>query len=276
MMALYNGEIGIGHPGDLDTVKPFTYLYYLGSEGCSCCRLKSLHQWESLFLELGLVDEVNLVVIVEPADSVGIEDLAACANESWFGYPIYVDTEGAFLESNPQFPKSPGLRSFLMDSDKNVVLVGDILENKNLRPLALKVIGSEDTPLETSDSRYVSYVVNSFSERITDSEYEVVSEMLSRAPDAICIYLPDNACEECCHEIGTMLRQLGLVRESVVFSFPGNQSVSAIGTDNRKEYITSDLSQDILIARLSRGDRPSMMKMKPGYSDVLHLFLKGR
>lgn len=40
MMALYNGEIGIGHPGDLDTVKPFTYLYYLGSEGCSCCRLK--------------------------------------------------------------------------------------------------------------------------------------------------------------------------------------------------------------------------------------------
>lgn len=89
---------------------------------------------------------------------------------------------------------------------------------------------------------------------------------------SICIYLPDNACEECCHEIGTMLRQLGLVRESVVFSFPGNPSVSAIGTENRKEYIASDLSQDILIARLNRGDRPSMMKMKPGYSDVLHLF----
>ena len=54
---------------------------------------------------------------------------------TYFNYPIILDTKGEFAKLNPHLPENKAMHTFLLDKDNNVILVGNPLLNSKIEKL---------------------------------------------------------------------------------------------------------------------------------------------
>ncbi|MDR1340067.1 MAG: hypothetical protein LBK58_08465 [Prevotellaceae bacterium] len=117
--------------------KPYKILTYVDSIGCTGCQL-GLPQWKQ-FIDLSVIEQLDIgfIFIVH---SVDYEIFELMLQESDFHYPIIYDRNNDFDKLN-HFSKS-AYRTFLIDKDNKVLLLGSPVYNPELIKLYKKTINA--------------------------------------------------------------------------------------------------------------------------------------
>lgn len=114
-------------------IKPQLIIWF-DSLDCHSCRLKLLNEFEeNPILEYSDAsdDEFSMKIIISPQKKdISLFKCAADSND--FNYLIWIDENSEFLTMNPHLPHDMRLRSFLLDKNRKVVLIGDPLYNPRL------------------------------------------------------------------------------------------------------------------------------------------------
>lgn len=121
---------------DLDDAD-FTIVTYLDSTGCTSCRMK-LHEWNHVINEFKALPnlDVNFVMILH---STKPKEINYLLKKDSFLHPVSFDYNNDFAKLN-QLPKEYEYHTFLLDSNKEVVLIGNPVLNPKVLDLYQKVI----------------------------------------------------------------------------------------------------------------------------------------
>ena len=119
-----------------------TLVVYHDSMTCGVCESRKLHSWQTLLSSIDSLNNYypfNVIFIFTPQKNQ-TTSLKVMLKNVEIDYPIIVDEKHFFSSQNKHIPQNPLLHSFLLNEDKKVILVGDILYNTNVRNLFLDQI----------------------------------------------------------------------------------------------------------------------------------------
>lgn len=141
-------DIMTGDTIDIDSSE-FTIFTYIDSVGCTGCKMK-LPLWSEFMNSLDTITnaEVNHLVVIHSPDK---RNTVLELKKYSYGYPIYLDKSNQIDKTN-EFPDDELYRTFLLDKEKRVILVGNPIYNNNLANLYKSVISGEKTFSEDSKS----------------------------------------------------------------------------------------------------------------------------
>ena len=115
--------------------KPYKIFTYVDSIGCSSCQMR-LDHWKSI-IDLFTIQQLDVAVIfVVHSSNYKLLDKDLIAND--FNHPIIYDYYDKFNKIN-HFPPIP-YRTFLLDKDNKVKLLGSPLDSPEIWELYKKVI----------------------------------------------------------------------------------------------------------------------------------------
>lgn len=118
----------------------YKFIYYADSTICSTCLISTLDKWNSFIDSTENKYKIKYIFIVNPKyDKLWQTQLSV--RHSTLIARIYIDSMGNFRKSNPQIPDNHKYHTMLIDSTNNVVLVGNPLDNTDIRTLFLKILG---------------------------------------------------------------------------------------------------------------------------------------
>lgn len=120
-------------------LKTWKYVVFIESSECSVCNLNNLCEWvkmDDFFLKNK--ERLTFIIILESKEQ-NLKLISESINDVIKDY-VYVDENNYFRINNPTLPKQTFLHSFLLDSDNNVILVGNIMNNNNVRILFEKIL----------------------------------------------------------------------------------------------------------------------------------------
>lgn len=109
----------------LEKGKPLL-VYYKELSGCSLCEIGHLYELARLPAD----STYSVLVIIKPAQDAG--KVIETVQLQQHAFPVLIDLNGAFLESNPFLPQNPKYHTLLLNHEKQVILVGDPLYNEKM------------------------------------------------------------------------------------------------------------------------------------------------
>ena len=112
-------------------IKIVTYIYDLT---CSSCGLRILQVWQELLKDTGR--EVSFVII---AHSDAKDEIRMALDDLKIEYPVYCDPDDGYIKDNNLSVKAI-YRSFLLDKNNRVVVVGEPLNRPELWKLYKQAI----------------------------------------------------------------------------------------------------------------------------------------
>lgn len=116
--------------------KKYKILNYIDTSGCTACQLK-LYEWKLLKDEVdSLKLNTDFIFIVYLQDYRELE-LMQCKNK--FNVPLYYDLQDSFNKLN-KLPQFQTFRTFLLDTNNRVLLIGNPINNPKLWSLYKKEI----------------------------------------------------------------------------------------------------------------------------------------
>jgi len=117
--------------------KKYKIVTYINENICSVCALKLLTDWQYFMQYLGR--DVGFVAIAYPGDK---ESLASALTELDISLPILYDVDNSFLSLNRLEHIRARCRTFLLDGQNRVILVGEPLNSPKLKGLYKATIQS--------------------------------------------------------------------------------------------------------------------------------------
>jgi len=115
--------------------KPHKIFTYIDSIGCTSCQL-GLLQWSALIDSFRQQQiDIGFIFAVHSSD---FEHFDNEVRLNYFDYPIIYDYHNRFEKLN-QFPPAP-YRTFLLDKDNKVILIGSPINNPAMWALYKKII----------------------------------------------------------------------------------------------------------------------------------------
>lgn len=147
-MRLVNGEVFVKQPSD------FTIVSYNGPKACSNCVLR-LDKWHNFIEEIEDYSpySVDVIMISSPLKR---KDVTTTVRNTHYDYPLLLDEGDRFLSSN-QLPEEPHLRTFLLDSNNRIVLIGNPLDLKEMKKLYLNTLGVDPDEVDEYSDLAGSY-----------------------------------------------------------------------------------------------------------------------
>lgn len=111
---------------------PYTIVNYIDSAGCVECRLRAL-EWKDFMnrLEMKYPGMVSQLFYIQPKN---MKELIWILRGDDFSYPVCIDKNGDFNKMN-QLPSDEAFGTFLLNANKEVLLVGSPVGNKSLERL---------------------------------------------------------------------------------------------------------------------------------------------
>lgn len=138
------GEMGCFHSA-VDTVErkdiapmKYNFVHYVDSSQCSPCALDRMYHWNKLIDDYSKKG-VNFVFIIEPKKEQ-IEDVHFAIESSGLRNPVYVDSLYAFRRQNSFLSEDQMYHSFLLNKKGKIILVGNPLENDDIKQLLNKLV----------------------------------------------------------------------------------------------------------------------------------------
>ena len=116
----------------------YNFVHYVDSSQCSPCALDRMYNWNKLVDEYSSKG-VRFVFIIEPKKEQ-LEDVHFAIESSGLRNPVYVDSLYAFRRQNSFLPEDQMYRSFLLDKNGKIILVGNPLENNDIKQLWNKLV----------------------------------------------------------------------------------------------------------------------------------------
>ncbi len=129
--SIYNSEVN----------SPKLVIYY-DSLSCSDCEVSRLVNTEWLYEKSLKENKFEVLIIFSPlaGDSEALLEMLYRQN---FKYPVYLDMNGAFRETNSFLPADKRFHSFLLNKDGDIKFVGNPMMSKELDHLFFKVLEQE-------------------------------------------------------------------------------------------------------------------------------------
>ena len=118
------------------TRKNFKILMVVDSNECTECRLK-LFNWKLFIQEMDSIhSNVSFLFIIYPQNH---NFITALKEKNKFQYPIFYDYKRQTMKMN-EFPQDPLFKTFLLDKDNKVLIIGDPSNNPSLWELYKQTI----------------------------------------------------------------------------------------------------------------------------------------
>lgn len=111
----------------------YAFVMYVDNEACSTCILKEMDKWE-LYLEEMSGCKLSFLPVFVP-DRQNVHEFIYKATSLNNSFPIYIDTSGYFVRKNPSLTKIRVSNTFMVNSDGEVVIVGNPTKNPNIKQL---------------------------------------------------------------------------------------------------------------------------------------------
>ena len=109
-------------------------IHYISASECSICEIETFRFWEILLDSLRRND-IKPVIIIDPGLRYSVNQIKHSIKESYYSYPVYIDTGGFFYTTNPHIPENNIMHTFLVDKGNNVVIAGNPILNPNILEL---------------------------------------------------------------------------------------------------------------------------------------------
>lgn len=115
----------------------YTIVTYVDSSNCTSCKMRLL-RWSDIIHELNSICEENVgfVMIVNSNDNAEVNEII---NRDKFLYPIALNGSESFYEIN-SLPDDDKYHTFLLNSDNEVVVIGNPTINPKIKELYKKVV----------------------------------------------------------------------------------------------------------------------------------------
>ena len=121
---------------DAELAKPLKIVTYIDKNSCSECALRILLHWSKLLEELS-GDTVGFIPVVYPIDVI---DLIEALNNLHIDLPLFYDIDDMFLKMNKLEKALAKNRTFLLDSDNKIIVIGEPLASAKLWQLYKDVL----------------------------------------------------------------------------------------------------------------------------------------
>jgi len=119
----------------------YTYVIYTDSTSCSDCTISHLTDWSRLCVNQQITpNRLSYVFIISPKRNQYASVLKHVVVLSDLGESVYIDTSGVFERRNPNIPSNKLLHTFLLDSDGNVMLIGNPINNLQIRSMLSQIL----------------------------------------------------------------------------------------------------------------------------------------
>jgi hypothetical protein len=116
--------------------KNYKILFYIDSTGCTSCKLQ-LHIWK-LYIEK-FKSEVDFLFYFHPKNE---KSLMTILRHSQFSHPVYIDNENKLNKLN-NLPDNPQYQCFLINSNNEVISIGNPVNNIRIEELYEQIISGE-------------------------------------------------------------------------------------------------------------------------------------
>ena len=120
----------------------WTYVSYVDSAECTPCHMSSVGLWtmvKDIFTERE--SPVSVILIYSPKKHI-VDDVRRNYRLSNCPLEVYLDTTAVFLKRNPQIPSDRNMHTMLLNSSRQVVLVGDPTQNSKVEELLCAYLDS--------------------------------------------------------------------------------------------------------------------------------------
>ena len=109
----------------------YIYIVYVDSTSCTDCAISHLSDWSQLnIMDAFKKGELKYMFVVAPKQEQRAHVLNIIKRDSLFNKYVYIDTTGIFERKNPNLPTNKHLRTFLVNKQKNVKLIGNPIANE--------------------------------------------------------------------------------------------------------------------------------------------------
>ena len=116
----------------------YTYVVYADSFECSMCTLKKQLYWDALKDSAKLRNNsMNVIFIFEPKKS-DLDRFKFNVKATDLRFPVFIDSSSVFRRRNSMIKDVVATHSFLINSQNEIVLVGNPYENKEIERLLLQ------------------------------------------------------------------------------------------------------------------------------------------
>lgn len=112
--------------------RPSKMVTYIGKDGCTDCKLRSLLPLYMFMLESRKYKNFGMVIILNTSDQKATERLLT---ELRFRHTVFYDVDGSFERLNPHIPAKNDFHTFLLNENNRVVLIGNPTHNEDLNNL---------------------------------------------------------------------------------------------------------------------------------------------
>jgi len=112
--------------------RPSKMVVYIGKDGCTDCKLRSLLPLYMFMLESRKYKNFGMVIILNTSDQKATEKLLTGLH---FRHTVFYDMDGSFERLNPHIPAGNDFHTFLLNEDNKVVLIGNPTHNEDLNNL---------------------------------------------------------------------------------------------------------------------------------------------
>lgn len=114
--------------------RPSKMVIYVGKDGCTNCKLRSLLPIYMFILENKHRVNFGVVIILNTADREATEKLLT---DMRFRQTVFYDLDGSFERLNSHLPADEEFHTFLLNKENKVVLIGNPVHNEELNKLYL-------------------------------------------------------------------------------------------------------------------------------------------
>lgn len=134
--AIYHGQ---------DSIIPFVkkkynIIIYLDSITCSSCEISELGKWSS-FMSNSMQTNTNCLFIAAQLSPQKEEEIKTLVKILKFPWPIYIDKSNRFIQYNhTTLPNNKLFHTFLLNTNDEVILIGNPIINFDLQNLYIKTI----------------------------------------------------------------------------------------------------------------------------------------
>jgi len=112
-------------------------ITYTSAEGCVGCQLK-LNEWERFIEEINTISNHNILVVKYLTPKRRNEAFFEIKQAN-YKYPVCIDINGE-IENVNHFPSEKAFRSFLLDENNKVIIIGDPLQFPSIKDLYIRTI----------------------------------------------------------------------------------------------------------------------------------------
>lgn len=116
----------------------YKLVVYKDSMSCTPYYIETLSKWNRILNKYNK-DVLAIFFILSPSEEEE-EDFRLLLRYSDFKYPVLIDNEQMFLKLNKQIPNNKKLHTFLLNSNNDVIFIGNPLENGRIEDLFEKQI----------------------------------------------------------------------------------------------------------------------------------------